>query len=227
MSHLFDSALQQYFEESSEPPVFSAAPFTVSHWQRSPDNSINSAGWWVGNKNAAGDYWASRLSDLGDGQGLRFRIVQNQSSLNVDTVATWTVDQWHHICCVEAAANDHRVFLDGANKVTSGTSKAPQGSINRISVGRFGDNSPTNYAEGNIAHVAIWNVALSDGEVATLATGHSPLRVRRGNLIFYAPLNGFATTELDIIGRRNLTNFNGQAKDFEPPISQCIKEGVA
>jgi hypothetical protein len=35
---------------------------------------------------------------------------------------------------------------------------------------------------------AVWNAALTDAEVAILATGFSPKKVRPQSLVFYAPL---------------------------------------
>ena len=54
-----------------------------------------------------------------------------------------------------------------------------------------------NYCDGSLAEAAIWNAALSDAEVAALATGVSPLLVRPGSLVFYAPL---ARDLLDRVG---------------------------
>ena len=42
--------------------------------------------------------------------------------------------------------------------------------------------------DGQIAEAAIWNVALTDGEIASLAKGFKPTRIRPQSLVFYAPL---------------------------------------
>jgi hypothetical protein len=50
---------------------------------------------------------------------------------------------------------------------------------------------------GRIAEAGIWNVALSDREVAALASGVHPARMRPDALVAYWPLWGDDSPELD------------------------------
>ncbi len=68
--------------------------------------------------------------------------------------------------------------------------------------------------------MAIWNVALTDSEIATLAEGVSPLRVRRDALVYYCPIGG-QSPEIDIIGGVNMT-VTGTTVDEEPPIPYSL-----
>ena len=74
---------------------------------------------------------------------------------------------------------------------------------------------------GDIAHVAVWDVVLTDDEVATLAEGISPLRVRRGSLIAYWPVGG-QSTERDIVGGLNMTVNGTPTQSEEPPIPYSV-----
>ena len=61
---------------------------------------------------------------------------------------------------------------------------------------------------GDLAHIAIWNVALTDAEIASLYNGGiglDPRYVRSANLVAYWPL---IRNDLDYIGGYNLTAYN-------------------
>jgi hypothetical protein len=54
---------------------------------------------------------------------------------------------------------------------------------------------------GGIAEAAIWSVALTADEVASLASGAAPFMIRPASLVLYAPLIGReAATEWDYFG---------------------------
>lgn len=93
---------------------------------------------------------------------------------------------WYHGAAVYAATNDRRVFLDGV-KSTNSTNVTPSGFV-RTSVGAFMGAANSTFFDGDIAEVAIWNVALTDDEIASLSRGLSPLKVRPASLVFYVPL---------------------------------------
>ncbi len=200
--------------------VVTAAPFTVSIWARcSDDVADDHAVWFTGRSNSNENFWGLRFNDTASGHTIRYRVTDGLAT-NLETVATWTLNQWHHLCAVEAASNDRRLYLDGGNKVTDANSRSPDGGINRTSIGRFDDNTPGVEMEGDIAHVAVWNVALTDGEVATLAEGVSPLRVRRDSLIAYWPVGG-QSPEADVVGGLNMI-VTGTTVSEEPPIPHAV-----
>jgi hypothetical protein len=59
-----------------------------------------------------------------------------------------------------------------------------------------------NYFAGKIAEVAVWNVALGDDEIASLAAGANPTTIEAEYLVGYWPLLSDAN---DDIGSNNLT----------------------
>jgi len=85
-------------------------------------------------------------------------------------------------------------------------------------------DSPNRQLNGLVSHTAVWDVGLSVNEIVSLANGHSPLKVRRSNLVSYAPLNG-QSPEPDIVGGLNLTVNGSPAVAEEPPIPDSIKAG--
>ncbi len=107
----------------------------------------------------------------------------NQSA---NTTTSFTANTWHHAAGVFAAIDSRSVFLNGGGKQTVTISVTPA-SIDRTRIGVSADSTPFGYMDGHIAEAAIWNVALTDAEVAILAKGYSPLLVRPSGLVFYAP----------------------------------------
>jgi hypothetical protein len=70
------------------------------------------------------------------------------------------------------------------------------------------------YTDAKIAESAIWNVALTAAEIATLAAGYSPLFVRPQSLVFYAPI----IRELNNLKGGVLTNNGSAAVSVHPRI---------
>jgi hypothetical protein len=122
-----------------------------------------------------------------------------------------TAGTWQHIAGVFASSTSRIAFANGVASSPETTAAIPTG-LNQILIG----NNSGHYGNGDIAEAAVWNVALSALEIATLAAGVSPLLVRPSALVFYAPLSGFGSPEPDIIGRRNLTLTNAPTAAAHP-----------
>lgn len=103
--------------------------------------------------------------------------------------STSVVAGWNFVAGVWTSSTSRSAFVNGGGKGT-GTNSATPSSINRLTVGsqdNAGSGQPT--ASGDrIAEVGVWNVALSDDEIAALGKGISPLLVRPQNLVAYLPL---------------------------------------
>lgn len=68
---------------------------------------------------------------------------------------------------------------------------------------------------GAIADVAFWSVGLTDAEIASLAKGYKPTRIRPQSLVFYAPL---LRNLQDLRGGLALTNNNGATVADHPRV---------
>jgi len=71
-------------------------------------------------------------------------------------------------------------------------------------IGRRGAAIAANM-KGVIAHLAFWNVPLTDREIVELSNGADPLSIRRISLVSYFPLDRGGATEPDIIGGGSAT----------------------
>lgn len=140
-----------------------------------------------------------------------------------------TAGEWHALAGVWRGDTDRNGYLakygDTTIDASTGTvnSAAFAGSVNRLGIGALVDSSPNQECYGDVAHPAVWSVALSTAELEMLMLGHvSPLRVRPQALVFYDPCFGRSSTEIDIIGARAITVTGTTASKEEPPLKWAV-----
>lgn len=216
MSRLFDDASNQRLDAASSPVT--AAPFTMAAWMRSNDLTMNQIVMNIQDADVNDDYWRMAAMGAVTNDPIQMRV-EDAPPPGADSASTspsgYSANVWHHVCVVEASASDRRVYIDGGGKGTDTASATPTG-ITKLTVGgRFN----AGYMSGNIGHAALWNAALTDQEIASLANRVSPLRLRRGSLVGYWPING-QSPEYNVIGTgETLALVNGPISvDEEPPV---------
>ncbi|GAI03312.1 unnamed protein product, partial [marine sediment metagenome] len=123
------------------------------------------------------------------------------------TSVKYTATVWHHAAAVFAAVDDRRVYMDGGNKGTEATSRTP-GAMAKTAIAVMPSDAYSLYMDGYLAEAAVWNIALTDEEVATLAKGFSPLFVHPQNLVAYWPLIGKLSPEIDVVGGYDVSLVN-------------------
>lgn len=216
-ARLFDDASTQYLESSS-PPV-TAAPFTMAILGRSNDDTILQGAFDFHNNGGAvnRNCFILMFGGASAGDPIQFRVADGVNSTTFSTTTGYTANVWHHACAVEASATDHRVFIDGGSKGSSTTSRTPTG-INRIAIGRISFSTPGVYFSGDLAEAAIWDTNLSDAEVALMGAAYhpSPLLMKPANLIYYCPVTGNYSPEIEIVNSANMT-VSGATKTAAPP----------
>ena len=117
---------------------------------------------------------------------------------SVFSTAAATVGAWNHACAVGISATDRWVYLNGGNSAQTTTSRTPVG-MNNIQVGALQGAAVSLFADGPIAHVAIWNVALSATDVAALGKGLNPTRMHPESLVGYWRMDGDENGLSDIV----------------------------
>lgn len=135
------------------------------------------------------------------------------TSATATTTTTFSAGAWAHACGVFTTTTSRDAYLNGGGVGSNTSSRGP--TTDRIDIGA---NLTTGYTNGDIAECAIWNVALTAAEVAILATGVSPLRVRPASLVFYAPLVCGYAAEIELIGQRTLTHTNSPTVSAHPRV---------
>lgn len=104
---------------------------------------------------------------------------------------TFALSMWAHMLITyddSSTANDPALWIDGVLQTLS-TNGVPSGTANALNTSLYIGNiaGGTRAVNMRIAEVGRWNRILSNGEIAALAKGYSPLFFRSG-LVAYLPL---------------------------------------
>lgn len=169
--------------------VVTAAPLTMACWFRTTSLTAEQLLLSIGRSGTSNHYFflelgANAVNDpiyfgANAGSGVAFAGINT-------TVATNT---WYHAAGVSSSAASRFAFWNGTKGTENTTSRTPS-SLNTTGIGVLTNNTPSTAAtlRGEIAEAGIWSAALDDAEVAALAKGVSPLKVRPQSLVLYAPL---------------------------------------
>lgn len=103
------------------------------------------------------------------------------------TAGTAGTGSWQHVSGRTASVNSRFAALGGTLGSEQTTSRTP-GSLNTSSIGASVATPVDSFFEGRLAHAAIWSVALSDAEIASLAAGALPSSIQAASLLAYLPL---------------------------------------
>lgn len=146
-----------------------------------------------------------------DGSVNHFAATQARDGTEITNVATGTTslqtNQWFHICgiIVLGASNVFTTFIytNGKDKQTAtngSTNTATPAAGTNTTAGTLKRAAELGelFWAGRIADAAIWNVQLTDLEVAALAAGTRPLMIRPSNLKLWWPLDGIIAPEPDL-----------------------------
>lgn len=103
------------------------------------------------------------------------------------TTASLSANTWHHICGVFPSTDSRSIYLDGGNKITNNTNVASANlsGFDEIHIGSI--RTAVGSSTLRVAEVGIWNVALSDAEVASLGKGFACHLIRPASLVHYLP----------------------------------------
>lgn len=201
MAYSFNGSTQ-YLNTASAP--VSTYPMTLACWFY-PNNTT--ADHTLVSINGTSTLSYFQLQAAGSVAGDPVRAVNFDGSAFVSIAAStsgFSSSTWTHAAGVFSANNSRTVYLNGGSNATDTTVVNPP-SIVRLSIGVISWNTPVNYANGRIAEVGVWNVALTAEEVASLAKGMSCDKIRPQSLVFYAPL---VRDLIDVKGGLTITNNN-------------------
>jgi hypothetical protein len=113
---------------------------------------------------------------------------------------------WDMCAGIARGLTDKSAYINGGNRGNDTTAN-PTATLNTVGIGARFNSSFGVFFQGDIAEAAIWNVDLTDAEIASLGKGFKPLRIRPQSLRFYAPI---VRNIQDLRGAITLTN-NGSA----------------
>lgn len=198
MARTFQSSLLQYLHHDAA--VLTAVPITIACRIRPATVTGARTVVSLAASTSATHYHRLNLTT----NKARIESAAGAGAAAATATATFNAGDWVHICAVFASSTSRSVYTNGADKVTNATSRAPAG-IDRTSIAAFVANGVGVYYDGDVDFVAIWNVALSDGEVASIAGGTSPADVQSANLVAFWQLTGTDSPEIDSAGNFDMT----------------------
>jgi len=188
-------------------------PFTVSAWAN-PDTTTKGAifAFHKSGSNLNLLYYAK------DGSTKKFYHYGPNNSYTEST-NTFEPGQWHHIALIVDSSGNGKLFVNGGQEAT--WSNGTNSSVNRFSIGQEWDGSGTakasDFFDGKIDEVAVWNVALSAADVTALYNSGNGLKAsadsgnydNSGDLIGYWKFNdGTGSTLTDSTSNSNNGTLN-------------------
>lgn len=109
--------------------------------------------------------------------------------------------KWHHIALVRKGPTVTH-FIDGRPKGSGRTQPAGGDYTDRLLIGALGLSArPSNRFKGQIDDVSLWEIALSDEQVASLAAGLSPLTLARPKEETISPFDAQAGCLASVVQR--------------------------
>lgn len=204
MSYLFDG-VDDRLSVASVPA--SAVPLSIACWFKTSDSTTGQTLVALSNGTAAERFGMFAQGAVA-GDPVRALTTHNPTNGIADSTTGYSTGSWQHACNVYASATDRRAFVNGGSKGTNATSLTPTG-LNLTEIGRHVSTLPMN---GRIAEVAVWNVALSDADVAALAAGADPATFTPAPVACWHLL----ADANDSIGTRHLT-VSGATLDADHP----------
>lgn len=203
------------YASNATTPV-TAIPLTLAAWFKTDDDTRQQSILTIGDT-------ASTVEEFDlacDGSAVGDPVQANTRHTTTSTATTssgFTAGVWAHACAVFTSATSRAAFINGSSKGTNATSKTPT-SLDTIRIGALARSAPDNFFDGSIADAAIWSASLTDAEVAALARGVSPLRIRPLSLVFYAPLLGLGSPEPDYTSGQRVLTLTGSPAAATAPI---------
>lgn len=214
MSRNFNGTTQYL---SNTNAILAATPLTMACWFYSTNAAALQNLMEIGTDGTANHRFS--LDANGSAAGDPIRAGANTAAgLAVASTSTgYAINTWQHACGVWASTTDRKAYLNGGGEGTNTTSRVPAG-MNSTYIGARHNAAVDTFIVGFIAEAAIWNAALNTSEIAALARGVSPLRIRPDNLKFYSPLFGVGSPEPDYIGGFHLTLNNAPTQTDHAPV---------
>ncbi len=209
MAYDFNGSTQ--FLSTGISPI-SSEPLTMALWF----NRKNFAGNVVFVALDRGTNSGTGIHNIGGSTGSSLSAASNDGTISsVTSTNSYTLNTWNHGCSVMSSASSRTIYLNGGGASTSTVTKNVTG-LSNVSIGaRYANGVVGIYAPALIAEVGIWDTALTDSEIASLARGMTCDKVRPQNLVFYAPL---VRDLQDVRGGLTITNNNSATVADHPRV---------
>jgi hypothetical protein len=154
--------------------VVSAVPLTIVAWFNPDNETATLAIASIGGATA-------RFALIADGATLNDPIqaqsVNTSGTTQSATQTDFAPTTWQHAAAVFASTTSRTAYLNGSAGTANTSSNSPSGMTKTTIGSRYSGSSRQTFFAGKLAHVAIWNIALSG--TRTLPTSRLLGRCRR------------------------------------------------
>jgi hypothetical protein len=206
----------QYLSAGFSPPS-GASERTVSCFFNSDSYGDRKIVFYGGTAVIGGEAFAFSLEEISSAPFILFR--HNNGNIRYSAQG---LSQWQHLTAVVpngATTTDNViVYSNGAQQSgvrNAGSNQTLNTSVSNLNIGA--NLSGGTLFDGLIAELGVWNAALTQPEIASLAKGMACDKVRPQSLVFYAPL---ARDLIDVRGGTTITNNNTATVANHPRIYQ-------
>ena len=165
-------------------------PVTIAAWLYS--SATNATGWAWGiqcsSNNNAGFIIGQSSTGFFTGRG-----GDTSSSTTVNSTTPAVPNTWMHVALVGTTPSNRVIYVNGIPENTNTTARN-FAAANRVGIGNRTSLTLANYFSGRIADAAIWNVALTTEEIASMAGGGNPaaglsaIHIRPQSIVAYPEL---------------------------------------
>lgn len=219
MARSFAQGSSQYLANANA--VVSSLPISMSGWFYSGDVTTIQRVLSIDDDGNPGNQISIYIDGINQ-DSLRAQAWNGSDQANAATLTPYSANTWTHIAGTFTEAGGDvtaTIWKDGGDKIGSGgiTMSVPSG-LTDTHIGAVRPSFNSQYFNGRLAEPGIWNAALTDAEVAILATGISPIAVRPQSLVAYWPLTGRGGIVLDHVGDYDMSIVNGVSIATHPPI---------
>lgn len=183
-------------------------PFTIAGWMKADSNSATQI-LASAEKHSNADYNVIQSAGSVSGDPIRVGTYGTEWKL-ADTTSGYSTGTWTHFAGVWASDASRTSFIAGGSKGTNTESQTAVAATFMVGAYKYG--ATAGHFDGKLAHIAVWSVALSDENIALLASGISPLSVDSAHLVSYWPLFDDAN---DDQGTNHLTVANSPSFDTD------------
>jgi hypothetical protein len=203
-------------------PVVTELPVTMACWFKAPNITTSFALMTLGGRTSQVRLVLQAVGTAA-GDPVRCQSVDAAGTKRSAVTSTgFSTGTWHHAAGVFTSTTSRAAYIDGGSKGTSALSSTVS-SFDALEVMRELANGTAQLQATDVefAEAAVWDAALSDEEIATLALGYSPLFVRPQSLKNYYPLfgrQGATEGEEDWSGNNALLDAGGAPLAAHPRI---------
>jgi Concanavalin A-like lectin/glucanases superfamily len=153
-----------------------ARPFTLACWVKPTNLTVhqNQCPLGIGYDDGTGSSSLSAPFVYWNGSAYKWAIYLSGGGFTAASTGP-TSGTWYHVCLTVSSTGGATLYVNGSSVATAAGAKTPTAGVSRgASIHNSGVTTFASPFGGELGEVAVWNVALSSTQVATVAGGTGP-----------------------------------------------------